>query len=64
MRLLLKRMMRMIGKPNCCLTSIKFSAFLAMFMLNFFTVTIPFYLDNYGEWNLNVSTVQFVVQNK
>ena len=23
-----------------------------------------FYLDNHGEWNLNVSTVQFVVRNK
>ena len=23
-----------------------------------------FYLDNRGEWNLNVSTVQFVVWNK
>ena len=31
----------MIGKPKCCLTSIKLSAFLTMFMLNFVTVTIP-----------------------
>ena len=30
-----------IGKPNCHLTSIKLSAFLTMFMLNFVTVTIP-----------------------
>ena len=52
-------MRRMIGKPNCCLTSIKLNAFLTMFMLNFVTVT-----DNCGELNLNVSTGQFVVQNK
>ena len=31
----------MIGKPDCCLTSIKLSAFLTMFLLNFVTVTIP-----------------------
>ena len=31
----------MIGKPNCCLTTIKLSAFLTMFMLNFVTVTFP-----------------------
>ena len=30
-----------VGKPNCYLTSIKLSAFLTMFMLNFVTVTIP-----------------------
>ena len=42
MRLLLKRMRQMIGKPDCCLTSIKLSAFLTMFMLNFVTVTFPF----------------------
>ena len=41
MRLLLTVMGRVIGKPNCCLTSIKLSAFLTMFMLNFVTVTIP-----------------------
>ena len=41
MRLLLKRTRRMIGKPNCCLSSIKLSAFLTMFMLNFVTVTFP-----------------------
>ena len=40
MRLLLTVMGRVIGKPNCCLTSIKLSAFLTMFMLNFVTVTI------------------------
>ena len=40
MTLLLKRR-RMIGKPNCCLTTIKLSAFLTMFMLNFVTVTFP-----------------------
>ena len=57
MRLLLKRTRRMIGKPNCCLTSIKLSAFLTMFMLNFVTFTFPALLDNHGEWNLNVSTV-------
>ena len=31
----------MIDKPNCCLSNIKLSAFLTMFMLNFDTVTIP-----------------------
>ena len=41
MRLLLTVMRRVIGKPNCHLTSIKLSAFLTMFMLNFVTVTIP-----------------------
>ena len=35
------KMRRMIGKPNCCLTSINLSAFLTMFMLNFVTVPIP-----------------------
>ena len=40
-RLLLTVMGRVIGKPNCCLGSIKLSAFLTMFMLNFVTVTIP-----------------------
>ena len=39
-RLLLTVMGRMIGKPNCYLGSIKLSAFLTMFMLNFVTVTI------------------------
>ena len=38
---LLLKIWRMIGKPNCCLTSIKLSAFLTMFMLNFVTLTIP-----------------------
>ena len=32
---------RMIGKPNCHLASIKLSAFLTMFMLNFVSVSIP-----------------------
>ena len=41
MRLLLIVTGRVIGKPNCHLTSIKLSAFLTMFMLNFVTVTIP-----------------------
>ena len=41
MRLLLAVMGRVIGKPNCHLTSIKLSVFLTMFMLNFVTVTIP-----------------------
>ena len=41
MGLLLTVTGRVIGKPNCCLTSIKLSAFLTMFMLNFVTVTIP-----------------------
>ena len=41
MRLLLTVTGRVIGKPNCHPTSIKLSAFLTMFMLNFVTVTIP-----------------------
>ena len=41
MRLLLTIKGRMIGNPNCCLASIKLSAFLTMFMLNFVTVSIP-----------------------
>ena len=39
--IVVERTKRMIGKPNCCLTSIKLSAFLTMFMLNFVTVTFP-----------------------
>ena len=42
---------RVIGKPNCCLGSIKLSAILTMFMLNFVTVLFLFYLDDHGEWN-------------
>ena len=41
MRLLLTVTERVIAKPNCHLTSIKLSAFLTMFMLDFVTVTIP-----------------------
>ena len=32
------------GLQNCCLTRIKLSAFLTMFMLNFVTVTFPVFL--------------------
>ena len=60
----MKRMRRMIGKPNCCLISVKLSAFLTKFMLNFVTVTFPVLLNKCGEWNLNVTTLQFVVCNK
>ena len=41
MRLLLRVMGRVIGKPNCHLGSIKLSVFFNHVHVEFFTITIP-----------------------
>ena len=51
MKLLLRVMGRVIGKPNCHLDSIKYyfnQVHIDVLLLLLFL----FYLDNHGEWNL------------